>query len=149
MQGTMSRRQLLEHFKQDTDSILFGVASFWEGVDVTGESLSLVIIDKIPFEVPSDPVIIAKINRIKNKGGNPFFDFQVPRAILTLRQGVGRLMRTGGDRGVIALLDGRLVTKGYGRHFTNSLPPSPKSSDLEEVRKFFLDREFLSFNLRF
>ncbi|MDH3348900.1 MAG: ATP-dependent DNA helicase [Desulfobulbaceae bacterium] len=141
MQGTMSRRQLLEHFKQDTDSILFGVASFWEGVDVTGESLSLVIIDKIPFEVPSDPVIIAKINRIKNKGGNPFFDFQVPRAILTLRQGVGRLMRTGGDRGVIALLDGRLVTKGYGRHFINSLPPSPKSSDLEEVRKFFLDQD--------
>ena len=144
MQGSMSRRQLLNHFKRDTDSILFGVASFWEGVDVAGESLSLVIIDKIPFEVPTDPVIIAKINRIKNKGGNPFFDFQVPRAILTLRQGVGRLMRTGSDHGVIALLDARLVTKGYGRHFIKSLPPSPKSSDLEEVRNFFLKQNDVS-----
>ncbi|MDH4316754.1 MAG: ATP-dependent DNA helicase [Desulfobulbaceae bacterium] len=144
MQGSMSRRQLLEHFKRDIDSILFGVSSFWEGVDVAGESLSLVIIDKIPFEVPTDPVIIAKINRIKNRGGNPFFDFQVPRAILTLRQGVGRLMRTGSDHGVIALLDARLVTKGYGRHFIKSLPPSPKSSDLEEVRNFFLKQNDVS-----
>ena len=137
LQGEAPRRKLLRQFSQDTDSVLFAVASFWEGVDIPGESLSLVIIDKLPFEVPSDPVIMARINRIQSLGGKPFFDFQVPRAILTLRQGAGRLMRTASDRGVIAILDTRLFTKGYGRQFLKSLPPSPVTRDLEDVAIFF------------
>ena len=136
-QGTASRHELLTRFARETDSILFAVASFWEGVDVPGESLSMVIIDKLPFEVPSDPVIMARINRIKAAGGNPFFEFQVPRAILGLRQGVGRLMRRAGDRGVMAVLDVRLFTKSYGRRFINSLPPTLVSRDLQDVKNFF------------
>jgi len=137
VQGEAPRRTLLRQFSQETDSILFAVASFWEGVDIPGESLSLVIIDKLPFEVPSDPVIMARINRIKLLGGNPFSNFQVPRAILTLRQGVGRLMRTANDSGVIAILDTRLFTKGYGRQFLKSLPASPVTRNMEEVEAFF------------
>ncbi len=136
-QGTASRHELLTRFADETDSILFAVASFWEGVDVPGESLSMVIIDKLPFEVPSDPVIMARINRIKSGGGNPFFEFQVPRAILGLRQGVGRLMRRSGDRGVMAVLDVRLFSKGYGRRFIRSLPAAPLSRNLADVDKFF------------
>ena len=140
LQGESPRRVLLRRFSRETDSVLFAVASFWEGVDIPGESLSLVIIDKLPFEVPSDPVIMARINRIKALGGNPFNDFQVPRAILTLRQGVGRLMRTAEDRGVIAILDTRLFTKGYGRQFLRSLPPSPVTRELEDVASFFINQ---------
>ena len=139
LQGDAPRRKLLRQFSQDTNSVLFAVASFWEGVDIPGESLSLVIIDKLPFEVPSDPVIMARISRIQSLGGKPFFDFQVPRAILTLRQGAGRLMRTATDSGVIAILDTRLFTKGYGRQFLKSLPPSPVTRDLEDVAAFFDD----------
>ncbi len=141
LQGTASRRELLERFSGDRESVLLAVASFWEGVDIPGESLSLVIIDKLPFEVPSDPVIMARINRIRTSGGNPFFDFQVPRAVLGLRQGVGRLMRCRSDRGVMAVLDVRLFTKGYGRRFLRSLPPSPLSRDLEEVGNFFREED--------
>ncbi|MCL1980172.1 MAG: ATP-dependent DNA helicase [Proteobacteria bacterium] len=137
IQGSAPRRVLLERFCREIDSVLLAVASFWEGVDVPGEALSLVIIDKLPFEVPSDPVIMARMNRIKALGGNPFNDYQVPRAILTLRQGVGRLMRTADDRGVIAILDTRLFGKGYGRQFLRSLPPSPVSRDLDDVAAFF------------
>jgi ATP-dependent DNA helicase DinG len=137
VQGEAPRRVLLERFSRTTGSVLFAVASFWEGVDVPGESLSLVIMDKLPFEVPSDPVIMARINRIKALGGNPFADFQVPRAILTLRQGAGRLMRTASDRGVIAILDTRIFTKGYGRQFLRSLPPAPVTRNLDEVAAFF------------
>ncbi|MCL2458269.1 MAG: ATP-dependent DNA helicase [Desulfobulbus sp.] len=137
IQGEAPRRVLLQRFCQETDSVLLAVASFWEGIDVPGEALSLVIIDKLPFEVPSDPVIMARMNHIKALGGNPFNDYQVPRAILTLRQGVGRLMRTTDDRGVIAILDTRLFGKGYGRQFLRSLPPSPVSRDLDDVAAFF------------
>lgn len=136
-QGEASRHELLTRFARETDSVLFAVASFWEGVDVPGESLSMVIIDKLPFEVPSDPVIMARINRIKAAGGNPFFEFQVPRAILGLRQGVGRLMRRSGDRGVMAILDVRLYSKSYGRRFIKSMPPAPVSRDLRDVEEFF------------
>lgn len=139
IQGEAPRHSLLNRFSKETDSILFAVASFWEGVDIPGESLSLVVIDKLPFEVPSDPVIMARINRIKAEGGNPFFDFQVPRAILTLRQGAGRLMRATTDRGVIAILDIRLFTKAYGRRFLRSLPPSPLTRELQHVADFFYD----------
>lgn len=137
VQGSASRHSLLQQFREITDSVLVAVASFWEGVDVPGESLSCVIIDKLPFEVPSDPVLQARISDIKESGGNPFFDFQVPRAILTLRQGVGRLMRTSEDCGLIAVMDGRLYSKRYGRTFLRSLPQAPVLRDLEEVAQFF------------
>ena len=139
VQGRASRNALLNRFREETHSVLLAVASFWEGVDVVGESLSCVIIDKLPFEVPSDPVIKARIERIKEDGGKPFFDFQVPRAILTLRQGVGRLMRSVTDRGVIAILDVRLYKKGYGRVFLKSLPPSPITRDLADVAEFYAE----------
>ena len=137
VQGTASRHALLEQFRENNDSVLLAVASFWEGVDVPGESLSCVLIDKLPFEVPSDPVIQARMKAIEEEGGKPFFQFQVPRAILTLRQGVGRLMRCTSDRGVIGIMDIRLYSKGYGRMFRASLPPSPVVRTLEEVRGFF------------
>ena len=136
-QGEMPRHELLERFSRRSESVLLGVASFWEGVDIPGESLSLVIIDKLPFEVPSDPVIMARMNRLKMEGKNGFFSFQVPRAILGLRQGVGRLMRRSTDRGVIAILDIRLLTKGYGKRFLGSLPPSPLVRDMGAVESFF------------
>jgi ATP-dependent DNA helicase DinG len=136
-QGTAPRHELLSRFSRETESVLFAVASFWEGVDVPGASLSLVIIDKLPFEVPSDPVIMARVNRIKAAGGNPFFEFQVPRAILGLRQGVGRLMRRSADSGVMAVLDVRLFSKGYGRRFLRSLPSAPVSRKLQDVKTLY------------
>ena len=137
VQGRASRQNLLAAFRETTDSVLLAVASFWEGVDVPGESLSCVIIDKLPFEVPTDPVIQARIGIISDHGGNPFFDFQVPRAILSLRQGAGRLMRAATDRGVIAIMDVRLFSKGYGRTFLKSLPPSPVVRSLQDLAEFF------------
>ena len=137
VQGEASRSSLLQKFRQETDSVLLAVASFWEGVDVAGDSLSCVIIDKLPFEVPSDPVIQARIQRIQDEGGKPFFSFQVPRAILTLRQGVGRLMRSASDRGIIAIMDVRLFGKGYGRTFLKSMPPSPVTRNIREIETFF------------
>jgi ATP-dependent DNA helicase DinG len=139
VQGRASRNALLRSFREETHSVLLAVASFWEGVDVVGESLSCVIIEKLPFEVPSDPVIQARIAHIKEEGGKPFFDFQVPRAILTLRQGVGRLMRSVTDRGVIAIMDVRLVKKGYGRVFMKSLPPSPITRTMSDIEQFYAE----------
>ena len=137
IQGQAPRNKLLKSFQQQTDSVLLAVASFWEGINVPGESLSCVIIDKLPFEVPSDPVIMARVNKIREEGGNPFMDFQLPRAILALRQGVGRLMRTSTDKGLLAILDIRLFTKRYGRLFLRSLPPSPLTRELKDVESFF------------
>lgn len=137
VQGRASRDTLLNAFRDTMDSVLLAVASFWEGVDVPGESLSCVIIDKLPFEVPTDPVLMSRIQIINNNGGKPFFDFQVPRAILSLRQGVGRLMRAATDRGVIAIMDVRLFSKGYGRMFLKSLPPSPVVRSLDDLAGFF------------
>ncbi len=121
--------------------MLVAVASFWEGVDIPGQALSCVVIDKLPFEVPSDPVLQARIARIKGEGGNPFFGFQVPRAVLTLRQGVGRLMRSTADSGVVAIMDVRLLKKGYGKVFLRSLPPSPQTHNMDEVGAFFRKQE--------
>jgi ATP-dependent DNA helicase DinG len=137
VQGSAPRQTLLDRFSKETHSVLLAVASFWEGIDVPGQSLSCLIIDKLPFAVPSDPVLQAKLQHISEKGGNPFMDFQVPRAVLTLRQGVGRLIRSTTDQGLIAILDVRLFTKPYGRIFRKSLPPSPITRELEPVRKFF------------
>lgn len=139
MQGEAPKAKLLEQFREQTHSVLLAVASFWEGVDVVGESLSCLIIDKLPFEVPSDPVIMARMERIKNEGGNPFYDFQIPRAVLALRQGVGRLMRSSTDRGGLAICDVRLFTKQYGKLFLKSLPPSPICRELKDVVSFFAE----------
>jgi ATP-dependent DNA helicase DinG len=140
VQGSASRAHLLRRFREETDSVLLAVASFWEGVDIPGESLSAVIIDKLPFEVPSDPVVQARMQAVTDNGGNPFFDLQVPRAVLALRQGVGRLMRSSRDSGMIAVMDTRLFTKRYGRTFIRSMPPSPIVRTIDEVRSFFADR---------
>jgi ATP-dependent DNA helicase DinG len=117
--------------------VLFATSSFWQGVDVVGEALSCVIIDKLPFASPADPITAARIDAIRSQGGEPFGDYQVPLAILTLRQGLGRLIRHRRDRGVLAVLDPRLHTKGYGRRFISSLPPAPIVRDLAEIEAFF------------
>jgi ATP-dependent DNA helicase DinG len=140
LQGEAPRSVLLENFRKQSSSVLLAVASFWEGVDIPGESLSCVIIDKLPFEVPNDPVIMARLDKIRQDGGNPFFDFQIPRAILALRQGVGRLMRASTDSGLLAILDTRLFTKQYGRVFLRSLPASPITRNFSEVEAFFAVR---------
>ncbi len=137
VQGMAPRAVLLDSFINDVSSVLLAVASFWEGVDIPGESLSCVVIDKLPFEVPNDPVVKARTDRVKEEGGNPFFDYQVPRAVLSLRQGLGRLMRSMQDAGVLAVLDTRLFSKSYGRIFLKSIPPSPIVRELAEVREFW------------
>ena len=124
--GDMSRSMLLNEFKKDVRSVLFGTDSFWTGVDVPGESLSNVIITKLPFSVPTHPLMQARSERIKLQGGNAFFDYSLPEAVLKLRQGAGRLIRSSSDSGMIVILDSRLTTKRYGRTFLNSLPPYPR-----------------------
>ena len=118
----LSRTDMLQAFREDTDSVLFGTSSFWEGVDVRGEALSNVIITKLPFEVPTHPVMEARVKQIKESGGNEFFEFSLPEAILRLKQGFGRLIRTQTDNGIVVILDPRIKTRNYGRQFLNSLP---------------------------
>ena len=137
MQGEGSNASLLERFRETKNCVLFATASFWQGVDVPGAQLSCVIIDKLPFAVPVDPIVKARMEQIRRAGGVPFRDYQIPGAVLSLKQGFGRLIRSGSDRGVLALLDGRIVTKGYGRIFLDSLPDYPRTSRLEDVRDFF------------
>ena len=119
------------------NAVLLATASFWQGVDVVGEALSCVIIDKLPFASPSDPVTAARIEAIAARGGDPFGDYQVPLAILTLQQGLGRLIRHRGDRGVLAILDPRIRTARYGDRFLASLPPAPQTHDLAAIERFF------------
>ena len=137
MQGQGSNAALLDRFRATKNCVLFATMSFWQGVDVPGDQLSCVIVDKLPFAVPSDPVVGARIEQIRAEGGNPFQQYQIPSAVLTLKQGFGRLIRTASDRGVLALLDSRVVTKGYGRIFLKSLPDYPRTSSLDDVANFF------------
>ena len=132
-QGDAPRGQLLERFRQTVDSVLFATGTFWQGVDVLGESLRLVVIDKLPFEPPDDPINEARIAHLREQGMDPFNTYQVPLAIIQLKQGAGRLIRDAGDWGVVALLDRRLVTKGYGKRFLASLPPSVRAERMEQV----------------
>ena len=136
-QGTAPRTQLLRQFRQTPHAVLFATASFWQGVDVVGEALSCVIVDKLPFASPADPITSARVDAIRARGGEPFDEYQVPLAILTLLQGLGRLIRHRRDRGVLAVLDPRLRTKGYGRRFLASLPPAPIVHELAAVERFF------------
>jgi ATP-dependent DNA helicase DinG len=136
-QGSAPRSQLLNQFRATPHAVLFATSSFWQGVDVVGEALSCVIVDKLPFASPGDPITAARIDAIRAQGGDPFGEYQVPLAILALQQGLGRLIRHRRDRGVLAVLDPRLRTKGYGRRFIASLPPAPIVHDLDSVEAFF------------
>jgi ATP-dependent DNA helicase DinG len=137
IQGQAPRSILLEKFRNTPGAVLFATMSFWQGVDVPGQALSAVIIDRLPFDPPDEPLVAARIARLRNNGGDPFFEFQVPAAVLQLKQGLGRLIRSQSDRGLLAVLDVRLIKKGYGRAFLKSLPDSPLTHDTDEVRRFF------------
>ncbi|MEZ5499169.1 MAG: ATP-dependent DNA helicase [Steroidobacteraceae bacterium] len=136
VQGEAPREVLLERFRAHGNAVLLGTASFWEGVDVRGDALRLVIVEKLPFQSPDEPLVRARIDFLRRSGGNPFADFQLPEAVLTLKQGVGRLIRSESDRGVVALLDPRLRTRGYGRVFIRALPPMARTEQPGDVKHF-------------
>ena len=136
-QGDAPKSSLLEEFRLTPNAVLFATSSFWQGVDVQGEQLSCVIIDRLPFAVPSDPVVAARVKAIDADGGNAFFQYQVPAAVITLKQGFGRLIRSLHDRGLLVLLDNRILKKQYGRVFIDSLPNYKKTTDLRIVEQFF------------
>jgi ATP-dependent DNA helicase DinG len=139
LHGTMTRNELLYQFRTTPHAVLFGTSSFWQGIDVQGEQLSCVIIDRLPFSVPSDPVLQARVKAIENSGGSGFFDYQVPKAALALKQGFGRLIRSTTDRGVLVMLDRRIQHVNYGNIFIESLPPYRMTNDISEVQRF-MDR---------
>jgi ATP-dependent DNA helicase DinG len=137
VQGSASKSQLLTRFRETPNSVLFATSSFWQGVDVRGEQLSCVIIDKLPFAVPTDPIVAARQRYIEDQGGSSFHEYSVPQAIISLKQGLGRLIRSTTDRGVLVVLDPRLRTKSYGRMFLQSLPKCKVTNQLEDVRSIF------------
>lgn len=141
VQGEAPNASLLETFRADGSAVLFATAGFWQGVDVPGHALRLVIIDKLPFEVPSDPLVSARCMRLKERGQEPFMHYLVPAAALTLKQGFGRLIRARSDRGIVAILDERVSTKGYGKVFLRSLPPASRCANLAEVSEFWRDTQ--------
>ena len=137
LQGDAPKSALLEEFRLTPNCVLFATSSFWQGVDVQGEQLSCVIIDRLPFAVPSDPVVAARVKAVDAEGGNAFFQYQVPAAVITLKQGFGRLIRSLHDRGLLALLDNRILKKQYGRVFVESLPNYRRTTEIAQVEKFF------------
>jgi len=137
VQGSAAKGALLKKFRATPNAVLFATSSFWQGVDVRGEQLSCVIIDKLPFAVPSDPIVAARQRHIDEQGGSSFYEYSVPQAIISLKQGLGRLIRSTTDRGVLAVLDPRLRTKMYGQTFLQSLPPCRITSQVEELRRVF------------
>ena len=137
VQGEAPKTVVLERFRRDGNAVLFATQSFWEGVDVPGDALRLVVIDKLPFDVPSDPLVKARCERIEAEGGTPFVDYLVPSAAITLKQGFGRLVRTRRDRGIVALLDSRVTKRGYGKLFLRSLPDATRCTSFDEVTRFW------------
>ncbi|ADW67918.1 ATP-dependent DNA helicase [Granulicella tundricola] len=137
LHGTAPRHVLLQQFRDTPNAVLFGTSSFWQGVDVQGEQLSCVIIDRLPFGVPTDPILKARMDLIASTGGKPFFDLQIPAAVITLKQGFGRLIRSLNDRGVLMLLDPRIQRQRYGKVFLDSLPPYTVTQSIEDVEAFF------------
>jgi ATP-dependent DNA helicase DinG len=140
-QGDAPRTELLDAFRETPHSILLGTSSFWEGVDVKGQALSCVIIDKLPFATPDDPVLKARLRRIEEQGGNAFMEYQLPEAVISLKQGIGRLIRDSNDYGVLMICDPRLTGKSYGKVFIKSLPDMRIHNEIEEVAKFFQHHE--------
>ncbi|HKN62139.1 MAG TPA: ATP-dependent DNA helicase, partial [Candidatus Acidoferrales bacterium] len=141
LQGTAPRSTLLDRFRSTPNAVLFATASFWQGVDVPGAQLSCVIIDKLPFAVPSDPIVAARVRALQEDGRNPFAEYQVPEAVLALKQGFGRLIRSKSDRGILAILDNRIQRMQYGRIFLESLPEYSTTQDLAEVARFMENPE--------
>ncbi len=140
-QGEMPNPRLVQTFKDEKNAVLLGTQSFWEGVDVPGADLRLVIIDRLPFAVPDSPLHKARVDEITHSGGDWFGDFALPQAQLKLKQGFGRLIRTSQDRGVVAILDTRLVRKTYGERFLRFLPPARRVFDIAEVESFFREED--------
>jgi ATP-dependent DNA helicase DinG len=138
-QGDAPRERLLERFRSQVESVLVATQTFWQGIDVPGEALSLLVIEKLPFAPPDDPLVQARCERIAAEGGDWFAEYSLPAAVLQLRQGFGRLIRTRDDRGVVAILDPRLTRRAYGRRFLEALPPCPRTADLDSVARFFAD----------
>ncbi|HUV12381.1 MAG TPA: ATP-dependent DNA helicase [Acidobacteriota bacterium] len=136
-QGGKPKSQLLEDFKRTPNAVLFATSSFWQGVDVQGDALRAVIIDKLPFQVPTEPVVAARLNQLQREKRNPFMEYSVPAAIISLRQGLGRLIRSREDTGILAILDSRLWTRAYGKQFFHSLPNCPITDNIEDLRNFF------------
>ena len=134
-QGELSPTRMIVRFKEKP-SVIFGTTSFWQGVDIPGDALSSVIITKLPFDVPSDPLVEARIEDLKKRSINPFRHYQLPRAIIQLRQGFGRLIRKRTDKGVVTILDSRMANRGYGKQFLDSLPDCATTTRLEEVQAF-------------
>ncbi len=141
VQGSRPKSVLLEQFKQAGNAVLLGTSSFWEGVDVRGNTLSCVIIYKLPISSPHDPVMKARLHAMEKQGKNPFFEYQIPRAVIALRQGIGRLIRDINDRGILLLCDPRLLKRSYGQIFLDSVPPMKRTRDIEDVKKFFRNQE--------
>jgi ATP-dependent DNA helicase DinG len=137
VQGDAPKSKLLDAFRMAGNAVLLGAYSFWEGVDVPGDALSVVIIDKLPFAPPDDPVVAARIRHLEANGGNGFMEFQLPAAAISLKQGAGRLIRTETDRGVLMLCDPRLVSKAYGKRLLAALPPMTRTRRLDRVQAFF------------
>jgi len=137
VQGQAPRGELIDQFRKTPEAVLLGTTSFWEGVDIQGEDLSCVIIDKLPFAPPNDPVMSARLKKVQEAGGKPFFDVQIPDAVIRLKQGAGRLIRDEQDRGVLMICDSRLQSKGYGKKFIDALPPMRRTQRLQDVQRFF------------
>ena len=141
IQGSRPKALLLEQFKTAGNAVLLGTSSFWEGVDVRGEALSCVIIDKLPFTSPGDPVLKARMEAMKQQGRNPFFEYQLPSAVIALRQGVGRLIRDVTDRGVLMVCDPRLLKRSYGQIFLDSVPAMSRTRNIADVEAFFKEEK--------
>ena len=144
VQGDLPRGALIDRFRATPGAILLGTGTFWEGVDVAGDALSLVIIDKLPFSPHTDPLASARSQKLAEAGGDPFASLQLPEAAIALKQGFGRLIRRRDDRGIVAVLDPRIVTKTYGRVFTDTLPEGlPRTSVIEQVKRWWTNKEIV------